>query len=103
ALAILAVVTLLTYQTMWISGIVLNKSWLYLVVTDLLIVELFWASVFLPNTYYVKALLIVVAYYLLVNLSRNHLLGLLTKTMVWRYLVIGGIILGVVLGTAQWL
>lgn len=102
AIFLLWAATFLTYQTMWISGLKLKKFWLYLILLDLIALELFWVGLFLPNTFYVKALILTVVYYISVNLSRNHLLGLLNKKMVWRYLWVGGIILGIVLLTAQW-
>jgi hypothetical protein len=95
--------TLLAYQTMWISGIELKRSWLYILIIDLLAVELFWTLLFLPHTFYLKGLVITVVYYIIINLSRNYLINLLNKKMVWRYLLVGGIILLLSLVTAQWL
>ncbi len=103
AFALLITATLLTYQMMWIAGLNLKKSWLYVLVIDVIVVEIFWALLFLPNTFYVKALVLTVVYYLSVNLSRNYLIDILNQKMIWRYLIIGGVVLGVVLATAQWL
>ncbi|MFA5358302.1 MAG: hypothetical protein WC310_00590 [Patescibacteria group bacterium] len=94
---------MLIYQTMWISGITVKQSWLYLIVIGLLLLETFWSLVFLPNTYYVKALVISLVYYALINLARNQLIGLLNRKMVLRYLLISVIVLGLIWGTAQWL
>ncbi|MFA6533556.1 MAG: hypothetical protein WCT37_00110 [Patescibacteria group bacterium] len=103
ALMLVLTVVFLTYQIMWISGLTFKASWFYLVIIVLIAVEFFWVMLFLPNTFYVKAMALTVAYYLASNLSRNHLLGLLTPKMVWRYLAVGGGVLVVVLVTAQWL
>jgi len=103
ALLFLGTTTLLTYQTMWIAGIEIKRSWFYILIIDLVLVELFWVMFFLPNTFYVKALIVTILYYLAVNLSRNYLINLLNRKMIWRYLIIGGIILLLVLLTAQWL
>ncbi len=103
AIIFLLVIGLLTYQTMWISGVTLRKGWLYIVIISLLHLELFWVLVFLPNTYYLKALLILVSYYVMINIARNHLIGVLTNTMVWRYVVIAAMVVAFALGTAQWL
>ncbi len=103
ALIFLLVVTLLIYQSFWISALSFRQSWLFVVILDLLLVESFWVVHFLPNTFYVKAVLIVSLFYLLVNLARNYLLSLLTKPMIIRYLTIGGAIMVVVLLSAQWL
>lgn len=103
AIFLLAGTTLLVYQTMWVAGVEIKRSWLYILIVDLIVVELFWVLLFLPNTFYVKGVAITVAYYLAVNLSRNYLINLINAKMVWRYLIVGGIMLVLVLGTAQWL
>jgi len=102
ALLLLVGTTFLTYQIMWLAGLAIQKSWLYVLVIDLIVVELFWVLLFLPNTFYIKALVITIIYYVGVNLSRNYLIDLLNSKMIWRYLTVGGIILLIALGTAQW-
>ncbi len=102
ALALLVVLTALTYQTLWIAGLSLARAWLAIIVIDLLFVELFWVLLWLPNTYYVKALLLLVGTYITINVCRNQLLGILTPTMVRRYLLIATVIVGLVVLTAQW-
>lgn len=102
ALGLMVVVTALAYQTFWIAGISFLRSWLSLVVINLLMVEGFWVLLWLPNTYYVKALLLLIGSYLSINVCRNHLLGILTPAMVRRYAWISGAIVLVVLLTAQW-
>lgn len=102
-LIFLIVVTLLTYQSFWISALSFRRSWIFIVILDLLLIESFWVIHFLPNTFYVKAVLIVSLFYLLVNLARNYLLTLLTKPMIIRYLTIGGLVMFLALLSAQWL
>jgi len=103
ALLLLFSVTLLTYQTMWLAGLAIRCFWLYLIIINLIVLEIFWVWQFLPNTFYVKALTVTIVYYLAVNLSRNQLLGLLNKKMLQRYLTVGAAVLILVLLTAQWL
>ncbi|MBI5621948.1 hypothetical protein HY933_03745 [Candidatus Falkowbacteria bacterium] len=99
---LLVVATLLSYQTMWISGLELKQSWLYVLILDVIVVEMFWALLFLPNTFYVKALSLTAVYYVVINLSRNSLIDILNRTMIVRYVLTGGVVLGLILLTAQW-
>lgn len=92
---------LLTYQALWAIGGSMLRGWPYVVVLPLISIELFWAVSFLPTSTYVGALALTAAYYISTGLSRNQLLGTLTRRVFLRYLVIGVCGLAVVLLTAK--
>jgi len=103
AILLLACCILLFYQSMWIAGLKLGQSWLFILIDSLVMIELFWVLNFLPNTFYIKALVLTVVYYSVINLSRNWLLKILQPEMIKRYLIVSLSILVLVLATAQWM
>jgi len=92
----------LTYQVFWLSGVRLVDGGLHLMIVLLILSECFWALAILPISFYVAATVLSVIYYLLINISRNFLVGLLNQKMIQRYVVIGIIMVVLVLMTAQW-
>lgn len=101
AVAIISVLTV--YQTMWVSRIELNRSWLYLMVITLLMAQGFWILAFLPTSIYVNGLILAAIYYLLVGLSLNRLLGILDRSVIKRYITVTVVVLTITLITAKWI
>jgi len=93
---------LLSYQITEISDIAFYRSWPYIVIITLILVELFWAVNFLPTSIYVNSLILTLAYYLMMGLSRNWLLGIIDKRVTRRYLIISLSCFILILITAKW-
>lgn len=93
---------LLTYQTFWINRFKFDRSWSYIFCLPLISAELFWTASFLPLSIYNQALLIILAYYLMIGLARNNLLGILDKKVVGRYAGVAAGCLAVILLTAKY-
>lgn len=94
---------LATYHTMWIAKINFEQSWLYILVTTLLIVQGFWVIAFLPTSIYVNAILLASIYYVVVGLTLNQLLGILDKSVIKRYTTVLIIIILITLLSAKWI
>ncbi len=99
---IMFVAFIVTEQVMYFHEVSFQKSWPYLVITSLVAGEFFWVINFLPSSLYVNAFILTVLYYLMIGVSRNHLLGILNRSVFLRYFFISIFSLLVVLITAKW-
>lgn len=102
ALLTLIITFFLSHQTMWVNKIVSVRSWLYILVICLILCELAWVLSFLPISFYVRGAVLSVIYYLVIGISRFHLLGILDVKVIRRHLIISLIVLILILGTARW-
>lgn len=94
-------VVLLT--TFWMHKITLRKNILFFLINLLLFVQLFLALHYLPISWIVNGLVLVGVYYIVLNMSRYHLLQSLNRIVLRRYVFFGlTMILGVLM-TARWL
>jgi len=101
-LAVFLFFSLLTYQYFWINKYSWPKSWPYVVIIILILMEIFAAVSYLPTGYYVNAFTLAVFYYLMLSFSKLSLSDNLTKKKVVEFLVVGGLCLLVVLISARW-
>lgn len=95
----------LVYSTYKVYQIKLQKMLLSFLVVELILIQFFWAINFLPLTIYTQAGILSLIYYLLVCISRHHLLlgrqGF-TARILLRYLVIAFLGILILLLTARW-
>jgi hypothetical protein len=68
----------------------------------LIILELALAVSYLPTNYYVDAFILTVASYLMLSLSRQFLLGVLTNRQSQYYIIVAILALLIVMLTAKW-
>lgn len=101
-LPIIIIGVLIYYQNIWVNKIEIKNYWPYLIIVNLLLVEVFLAVSFLPTNFYVNGLILAVVYYVLSGLSRNFILKKLNKIIVVRHLLFGIFILAIGLLTAKW-
>lgn len=94
---------LMDYRTIWVARYDAGKVRLLLIVTSLLIGEMFWVLNFMPHRVEVKSFFLVLFYYLLTNLGRAHLDGNLTGDLLRRYGYLSLLALLTVLISAKWL
>lgn len=101
---IIIISSLLSYQVFWANKILDNPktTYLFILTIGLILGELFWIISFWPTGFYFNALFLSLFYYIIIGLSRYHLLGQLDKKIVKRYLMIGGICLVIALLTTRW-
>lgn len=99
---IVFVTSLASFQVHTLQGISLQQSWPYTVIITLLVAEFFWTINFLPSSIYVNAFILTIMYYAMMGISKNHLLGILHRGIIARYLMISVISLAFVLISAKW-
>jgi len=98
----LAVFFVLTFQTIWVNKIKIKSAWLHIAVICLILFEIFWTVAFLPTAFYVNGLILATSFYMMNNLMRLHLLGNLNKKIIRRYFILCGLVIILILATAEW-
>ena len=93
---------LLNYQSFWVNKIEFKRSIFFTSIISLIFLELFWAIFYLPTGYFVNAVILVVIYYIIVNISRDYLTDNIGKKQIKKYFYIGVSVLILTLATAQW-
>ena len=93
----------INYKFFWISRFEAVHSLFFVGVLSLVLLELFLVFAVLPFHFMVSGAALTVLWYTGALLTRAHLLGLLTKKMVYRHLALGGLLFLFLLLTAQWM
>ena len=93
----------INYKFFWISRFSAVHSLFFVGVLSLVLLELFLVFAVLPFHFMVSGAALTVLWYTGALLTRAHLLRLLTKSMVYRHLVLGGVLFLFLLLTAQWM
>lgn len=74
---------------------------LYTLIPALVLVEIFWSLSFLPTNFYINSFIITVSYYIISGLIKNRLNNNLSKKVIRKYLLIGGLCLLLAISTAR--
>lgn len=101
-LIMISAAALLVYQIIWANKIEFRVGLPYILISCLILVELFWSVSFLPFNYNIAGLSLAVCYYIIIGLVKNYLLDKLDAVKVKTYLILGLISLFLVLFTAKW-
>ncbi|MFH1890939.1 MAG: hypothetical protein ABIJ91_05265 [Candidatus Kuenenbacteria bacterium] len=96
------IVALTVYQYLCINKIKSASNGLFIFISSLILLELFYVVNWLPLISYTKALLMVSAYYFIINLSKHYLAGTLVRQVYLRYSLVVGLIWIIALITARW-
>lgn len=94
---------LLVYQIIWVNKIELKSGLPYILISCLILIELFWSVSFLPFNFNISGLILAICYYVIIGLVKNFLLLKLDAAKVKTYLLLGSISLFLVLLTAKWI
>jgi hypothetical protein len=100
--AILILVWLVSLQMIQINLVDFRRQWLHTVVTAVLCTQAFWVVSFLPSDVYVNALVVTTVLYVVLNISRYHLIERLARAVWLRYFIVGLSVLLLALITARW-
>ncbi|MFA7662802.1 MAG: hypothetical protein WCX88_02695, partial [Patescibacteria group bacterium] len=90
---VIAIVSLLMYQNFWANKIIDPKKRFFIVISALVMAELYLVLAFLPTGFYVNGIILTVVYYLLAEISRLYLLEKLTSRIINKMVVISGLVL----------
>jgi len=94
---------LILMQMMWVNNVKSSERFVYLVLGAFVLVELAWSISYLPSNFLVSGFVLSVCYYMLIGLTRFHLLKELNKRIIKLYLGFGLSSILIVLLTARWL
>ena len=89
-------------QLFFIYQIPKNTNYLYNIIITIIIVEIFWAIMFLPISFYVNGLTLAVVYYALVGTIYFHVKGTLDKVKIIRHLTVSCVVIILAIATARW-
>lgn len=101
-LIMISTTALLVYQIIWANKIKFKAGLPYILISCLILVELFWSISFLPFNYNIAGLSLAICYYVIIGLVKNHLLDQLDAAKVKTYLILGLVSLFLILFTARW-
>lgn len=92
----------LTYQMLTFHEFRMKERIHYLYIVPLIVTEIFLAVGFLPTSVYMNAALVTVSYYLLIGITKNHLLNMLHAKVIRRYLGIFILCLAILFVSAKY-
>lgn len=92
----------LGFYFFWVNKIFNKENVSYVLIISLVLTEFFWAISFSPANFYVNSLILVLIYYLMIMLSKYHILRILNKKIIRQYLIIVIIAFLLVILTARW-
>ncbi|MBU0879698.1 hypothetical protein KKH00_02725, partial [Patescibacteria group bacterium] len=78
-IVMLIIIFLIIYQSIWANKIDFKKGLPYILVCCLILFELSWPISFLPFNYNIAGLILTIDYYILISLTKEHLLNKLNK------------------------
>lgn len=90
------------HQLMHIYRVADKFNYFYNIAITIVMVEIFWALIFLPTNFYVNGLVLLSSYYAIMGISYFHLNKELNSIKVVRHLLISIIIIIISLATARW-
>lgn len=95
-------VAVLLFQSMWIDNVPIFRNSIFFLVLTVLLLQFYWAVLYLPIGWLVTGVLMATLYYFFVNLSKYHLLRSLDHKIIFRYTLVSVLALSGALATAQW-
>jgi hypothetical protein len=90
------------FEMTWVNKFLFKETKQYVLINAFLASELFLALAFLPLHFLILGALFAILGYLLLEFSRAHLLGVLSRPFITRRLVLAGLLISVLLATAKW-
>lgn len=95
-------IILLLLHIAWSAKIPFRENLPILLTETTVMTELATVVLLLPTSFYAAGLLLVIPYFLMVNLTRHHVRGTLLRPVIMRYAIIGVLTLAVTFTTAPW-
>ena len=93
---------ILVWQMLWLHKLK-GSFWLYSIIFAWLITQGYWALHFWPTSFFVNGLVLLTVFYFLFNIFLHSLKQSLAKKVVVRYFLFSLFVVGITLGTANWL
>jgi len=102
SLLFLLMLTVLLDQALWVNKINNNLKYIYLLIVDLIILEVYWAMSFLPSNFYANSIIISLVFYLTWGIFKAKLTDRLTKKILLSYVAISLTLLFIIVITSHW-
>ncbi len=93
---------MLVYSVMYINKIDYSVSIFYIMIVCLIMMELAWSIYFLPVSYKISGLVLAIGYYMIMGLTRHHLMDTLRSRVVKLYFIFGFLSILLILLTSRW-
>lgn len=87
----------------WVSKVGSQVTTMFAVAGSVILSEVYLVLAMLPTSFMTNAAIFTTCLYLFLGLSRAHVLDKLTRQVLKRYLITGGLFLAVVLLTSRWI
>lgn len=102
-LSVFIISFLIIYQALLKKNIPSVVSWVYILMTVLILSEISWVVSFWPVGYLIGGMVILTCFYVVWGLIQDHIDNKLELKIILEYLAIAFIILAIVLGTTRWI
>ncbi|MCH7492252.1 hypothetical protein IID19_01505 [Patescibacteria group bacterium] len=89
-------------RTLWSFKIPWQKSKLFIAIIGLVLVEASYIIYSLPTSYVFNALLLIVIYYVMMNIIKDHLKGIISTANVKKYILISLVVVTTAVATTKW-
>ena len=89
-------------RTLWSFKIPWQKSKLFILIIGLVLAEAGYIVYSLPTSYVFNALLLIVIYYLMMNIMKDYLQGVISRGNVRKYLLISLAVVTTAVATTKW-
>ena len=86
----------------WFNKVAFKRAWMYALVSAVIFTGLFWVFSYLPISHLVSGVVFAALYYMFVNICLLFIGEKLDRKNAFKYIIISGAIVVVVLVTAQW-
>ncbi|MFH0853261.1 MAG: hypothetical protein V1853_02545 [bacterium] len=93
----------LAYQTFWVHKLKLQQMIWWLIAVVALLMQLFVSMGFLPVQYIVSGLMVAIAFYLLIGLSRLVIRQAFRRRLVAQQIILSSVLTLIILITARWI
>lgn len=97
-----AVIGLFNYQALWMNKILPKTAKKDMLLSGLILVEVYLMIFFLSCSFYVAGLIFALAYYVLMGIIKYKLMDKLDRKIVLKYLSIGSLMMLLTLLTTKW-
>jgi hypothetical protein len=102
SIILIVITSLILLQAFWINKVSMTLRYIYLLIINVVLLEFFWALNFLPMNFLVNSTILTIIYYLIWGISRAKLAENSGRKIIWRYLLISGILLMIIIVTSPW-
>ncbi len=102
-LSVFIISFLITYQALLKKNIPSVASWVYILITVLILSEITWVITFWPVVYLIGGMVILTSFYVVWGLIQDHIDNKLELKIILEYLAVAFTILAIVLATTRWI